>query len=112
MPEACRLSSLYDAWMATTDEAEQARIWREMLMNHAENLWSIGTVAGALQPVVAKDGLRNIPAKAIYSWEPTSMLGVYRIDEFFWGKPTGREAAVPTDAIEATGSLGSEASAR
>ncbi|HEV7874136.1 MAG TPA: ABC transporter substrate-binding protein, partial [Enterovirga sp.] len=96
--EACRLLALYDAWMATVDEAEQARIWREMLMNHAENLWSIGTVAGALQPVVAKNGLRNIPDKAVYSWEPTSMLGVYRIDEFFWSKVPGREAGIPTQA--------------
>ncbi|HEY0571796.1 MAG TPA: hypothetical protein VGD16_09720, partial [Enterovirga sp.] len=64
----------------------------------AENLWSIGTVAGALQPVVAKNGLRNIPDKAVYSWEPTSMLGVYRIDEFFWSKVPGREAGIPTQA--------------
>mgnify|MGYP006145720639 CR=1 FL=1 len=50
--------------------------WREMLKNHAENQWIIGTIAGSLQPVTAKNGLRNLPAKALYSWEPTSMLGV------------------------------------
>jgi peptide/nickel transport system substrate-binding protein len=95
VPAAARLSSLYDRWMTTTDKDEQAQIWREMLMNHAENLWSIGTVAGALQPIVAKDGLRNIPEKAVYSWEPTSMMGVYRMDEFFWAQPTGHEAWMP-----------------
>ena len=57
-----------------------------------ENQWSIGTVAGALQPVVAKSGLINIPERALYSWQPTSMLGVYRVDEFFWDKTAGREA--------------------
>jgi peptide/nickel transport system substrate-binding protein len=95
MPEACRLSALYERWMATTDNAEQTGLWREMLMNHAENQWSIGTVAGALQPIVVKDGLRNVPEKAVYSWEPTSMLGVYRIDEFFWAAPSGKEAWMP-----------------
>jgi peptide/nickel transport system substrate-binding protein len=95
MPAAKRLSELYDRWMGTTDRTEQTAIWREMLMNRAENLWSIGTVAGAIQPIVVKEGLRNVPEKAVYSWEPTSMMGVYRIDEFFWAKPSGKEAWMP-----------------
>ena len=96
MPQAKRLLELYDAWMATADRDEQARIWREMLANRAENLWSIGTVAGALQPIVVKAGLKNIPERAIYSYEPTSQLGVYRMDQFYWDRPTGREAWMPT----------------
>lgn len=105
MGEACdmdaakRLSTLYDKWLATSDDNEQAGIWREMLKIRAENVWSIGTVAGALQPVVAKVGLKNIPERAIYSWEPTSMLGVYRMDEFFWERPTGREAWLPQRTV-------------
>jgi peptide/nickel transport system substrate-binding protein len=63
-----------------------------MLHNHADNQWSIGTVTGALQPVVIKAGLRNVPTRAIYSWEPTSMLGIYRMDEFYWERAMGREA--------------------
>jgi peptide/nickel transport system substrate-binding protein len=94
MPEACRLLKLYGEWMATGEAETQARIWREMLHNHVENQWSIGTVAGALQPIVVKGGLRNVPERALYSWEPTSMLGVYRIDEFYWDRAMGREAAV------------------
>jgi peptide/nickel transport system substrate-binding protein len=27
--------------------------------------------------------LRNVPNKALFSWEPTSLMGVYRIEEFF-----------------------------
>ena len=92
IPEAKRLAELYEAWMKTSDDAEQARIWSEMLQNRAENLWSIGTVAGALQPVVARTGLKNVPERAIYSWEPTSMIGIYRMDEFFWDRSAGREA--------------------
>jgi peptide/nickel transport system substrate-binding protein len=78
--------------MATGDAETQARVWREMLHNHADNQWSIGTVTGALQPVVIKAGMRNVPTRAIYSWEPTSMLGIYRMDEFYWERAMGREA--------------------
>lgn len=92
IPEAKRLVELYTQWMSTSDDAVQARIWHEMLQNHADNQWSIGTVAGAIQPVVVKNGLANVPAKAKYSWEPTSLLGIYRMDEFFWDHPPSREA--------------------
>ena len=92
MPEAQALDALYRRWMSTSNDAEQTRIWKEMLQNHAENLWSIGTVAGAIQPIVLKVGLRNLPKRAIYSWEPTSMLGIYRIDELYWDLGKSRES--------------------
>ena len=98
IPAAKRLADLAREWMSTADDDLQARIWTEMLMNHAENQWSIGTVSGALQPVLARDGLMNIPKRAVYSWEPTSMMGVYRIDEFYWDRTPGREAALPSPA--------------
>ena len=80
--------------MATADEAVHEQVWREMLANHAENQWSIGTLAGAFQPIVARNGLVNIPKKALYSWEPSAMLGVYRVDEFYWDKAAGKEASL------------------
>jgi peptide/nickel transport system substrate-binding protein len=92
IPEAKRLLELYGEWMSTGDVAVQERVWREMLENHAANLWSIGTVAGALQPVVTRNGLKNVPDKAYFSWEPTALLGIYRIDEFYWDRQTGKEA--------------------
>jgi peptide/nickel transport system substrate-binding protein len=92
MPEAKRLLELYREWMSTGDVAVQERVWREMLENHAENQWSIGTVAGALQPIVVRNGIRNVPEKAYFSWEPTALLGIYRIDEFYWDRQTGKEA--------------------
>ena len=92
IPEAQRLIELYKSWMSTADDAAQEAVWREMLRNHVENLWSIGTVAGALQPIVVKAGLTNLPAKALYSWEPTAFLGVYRLDEVFWDRAAGKAA--------------------
>jgi peptide/nickel transport system substrate-binding protein len=95
VPEAKRLIELYAQWMGTGDKTAQEAIWREMLRNHAENQWVIGTVAGALQPIVMKNGLQNLPAKALYSWEPTAMIGIYRADEIYWSKAAGKEARLP-----------------
>jgi peptide/nickel transport system substrate-binding protein len=111
-PEAKRLLVLYHQWLATADSAEQSRIWREMLRIRAENVWSIGTVAGALQPIVIRSGLKNLPERAVYSWEPTSMLGVYRIDELFWDRPPAREAWLPKRGVQATQGNQQDAAAR
>ena len=46
---------------ATASEDEQAQIWHEMLQIWADQVFSIGTVAGVLQPVVVSDRLRNVP---------------------------------------------------
>jgi peptide/nickel transport system substrate-binding protein len=92
MPEAQRLLDLYTTWMNTGNRDVQRDAWTEMLRNHAENQWAIGTISGALQPIVVRNGLRGLPAKALYSWEPTAMIGIYRPDEIFWNKAAGKEA--------------------
>jgi peptide/nickel transport system substrate-binding protein len=84
--------SLYDTWLTTADESVKERIWHEMLELHAENQWVIGTVAGAIQPIVLRDGLKNLQPVDLYSWEPTSLLGVYRVDEIFWDRADRRLA--------------------
>jgi len=92
VPEAKRLLDLYERWMTTSDRTLQREVWREILINHVENQWTIGTVAGALQPIVSKKQLMNIPARAFYSWEPTALIGIYRADEFYWSREPGQEA--------------------
>ena len=92
IPEAKRLLDLYTTWMNTGNRTVQQDAWREMLRNHAENQWSIGTISGALQPIVVRNGLQGLPANALYSWEPTAMIGIYRLDEIFWNKAAGKEA--------------------
>ena len=91
LPVALRLLRLYEHWMATPDEAGRARIWREMLSIHADQVFVIGTVARAPMPVVAARELRNVPEEALYTWDPGAQLGVHRIDEF-WFDP--RAAAI------------------
>jgi peptide/nickel transport system substrate-binding protein len=84
MPEAKELMRLYESWMTSSDDAEKARAWREMLRLSAEQQFTIGTVSGSIQPIVVSDLLRNVPDKALYSWEPTAMLGAYHVDEFYF----------------------------
>ena len=89
-PQAKKLLVAMASWMNATDEAVKARAWHEMLGLHSENVWSIGTVAGALQPVALRNGLINFPKTALYSWAPTALLGIYRMDELFWDRPERR----------------------
>lgn len=83
MPEAAELTALLAEWGRTTDTAMREGIWHRMLANRAENLFTIGTVNGALQPVLYNARLRNVPEKALYGFEPTSYFGAYGMDSFF-----------------------------
>lgn len=86
LPEAIELSGLYQQWMATADEETQQKIWTRMLEINADQQFTIGTVTGQFQPIVAARAMRNIPDRAIFSWEPTSLMGIYRLDQFFYAK--------------------------
>ena len=89
MPEAKALRDLFNRWATGSDETAKAEAWRALLANHAENVWSIGTVAGAPHPVLVRAGLENLPARADWAWEPTAFLGVYRLDELHWNRAPG-----------------------
>ncbi|MDQ0467046.1 ABC transporter substrate-binding protein [Labrys wisconsinensis] len=93
MPEAKQLMDLYDQWLTSSDLSAKAHAWTEMLRLHAENQWVIGTVAGSIQPVVVAEHLKNVPAKAVFSWEPTAMLGAYHIDEFYFDDQSDQSAS-------------------
>lgn len=84
LPEAKRLMELMHAWEAATDDAGRAAAWHEMLKIHADQVYGIGIVAAAPQPVVVSDRLRNVPSDGIWAWEPGAHFGIYRPDEFFF----------------------------
>jgi peptide/nickel transport system substrate-binding protein len=84
LPEAQRLLELHEAWNGSASDDARSAIWREMLAIHADQVFAIGLVAGAPQPVAVSKRLRNVPAKAIYAWDPGAHLGVHRMDEFFF----------------------------
>lgn len=90
LPEARQLMDLYRAWRSAGSRAERAAIWREMLDIWAEQTFTIGLVAGVLQPVVVDLELHNVPVQGVYAWEPGAHFGIYRPDTFFFGPPRPR----------------------
>lgn len=83
LPEVQALSELFDAWMSTTTTEQREQIWGQMLAIHADQVFSIGTVNGSLQPVVRSSRLRNVPDSGLIGFSPTSYLGVYMPDTFW-----------------------------
>lgn len=81
---AVRLMELYDIWLSTADEEKRAEAWTEILEVHAEEILSIGTVEGVIQPVVVRNTLQNVPEVAIYGWDPGANFGLYHMDTFFF----------------------------
>lgn len=84
MPEPKRLMELYDAWNKATDDPTRREIWKEMLKIHSEQIYGIGILAEAPQPVVVADTLRNVPENGTWTWEPGAHFGVHRMDEFWF----------------------------
>jgi peptide/nickel transport system substrate-binding protein len=89
MPDALELVRLYDEWRNTGNDADRERIWLRMLEIHAQQVFTIGIVTRALQPIVVQNALHNVPADGIYSWDPGAYFGMYNIDTF-WIDPKDR----------------------
>jgi peptide/nickel transport system substrate-binding protein len=83
LPEAQRLIELFTDWRKSETTQERAAIWAEMLQINADQVFTIGTVNGSLQPVVSANWLKNVPESALYGYDPCSMLGVYMPDTFW-----------------------------
>ncbi len=84
MPVAQRLLELNAAWRYAESTEERAEIWHKMLKIHADQAFSIGTVNGVPQPVVATTALRNVPEEGIYNWDPGAYFGIYKPDTFWF----------------------------
>ncbi|WP_425079844.1 ABC transporter substrate-binding protein [Ruegeria denitrificans] len=84
MPEAQRLMELAHEWQIATTDEERATVWSEMLNIHADQVYAIGILNGAPQPIVVSNRLRNVPEQAMWAWEPGAHFGIHRPDEFFF----------------------------
>jgi peptide/nickel transport system substrate-binding protein len=80
------LVALDKAWQETTKKAEKVKIWRRMLEIQADQVFTIGIVNGALQPVVVNNALRNVPKKGFYNWQPGAYFGIYKPDTFWFSR--------------------------
>jgi len=91
--------ALSDAWRKAPSREERARIWDRILRINADQVFTIGVVAGVLQPVVVARRLRNMPDKGMFNWEPGAHFGIYRMDGmWFDGATPARTAAAAPKA--------------
>lgn len=84
MAEAIALLELYREWESAEDSAKRREVWLRMLEIHAEQQFTIGTIAGVGQPIVVSNRLRNVPQNGIFSWDPGAQFGMYRPDQFWF----------------------------
>ena len=83
LPSATRLKELYEDWLGTALQPDQSRVWHAMLQIWADETFSIGTVAGVLQPVVVSEKLHNVPEEGFYNWDPGAFFGIFKPDTFW-----------------------------
>ena len=80
------LQALLEQWMNSVSTEQRREIWDQMLALYSDQVFSIGTVNGGLQPLVRSSRLRNIPESGLYGFSPTSYLGVHMPDTFWYEK--------------------------
>ena len=93
LPSAVRLRELYENWLGATSRPTQTQIWHDILQVWADEVFSIGTVGGVLQPVVVSNNLHGIPEKGVYNWDPGAFFGIYKPDHFWFGPPPTAKSA-------------------
>jgi peptide/nickel transport system substrate-binding protein len=79
-----RLLAMADGWSHAKDDRQRKIFWNEMLRIHAEEIYAIGLLNEAPQPVVISKRLRNVPERGIWAFEPGAHFGIHRIDEFYF----------------------------
>ena len=92
IPEGTLLMDLYDAWFSASDHQERKQAWEAMLDLHADQLFSIGLIAGVYQPIAVRNGLENVPREGIWNWNPGAHFGLYGMDRFYFSDPARRNA--------------------
>lgn len=78
------LVRMLEEWRQSTTTAVRAEIWARMLALRADQVLTIGTINASLQPVVRSSRLRNVPEDGLFGFLPTSFLGAYLPDTFFY----------------------------
>ncbi len=84
LPAAIELLEYSKKWTRATSSSEKAEIWKKILEIYSDQVFSIGIVNGALQPIIVNNQIQNVPEKVIYAYSPTSYFGVYLPDTFWF----------------------------
>ncbi len=83
---AKQLLDLHEAWYRADSPKRREEIWHRMLAIWTDQLFTIGIISGALQPVVVNARLRNVPESGIYTWDPGAHFGIYEPDTFWFDR--------------------------
>lgn len=86
MPEVAQLNALHQEWLDAESREAREAIWHKMLEIHADQVFTIGIVSGVKQPIVVRNGLRNVPKEGIFNWDPGAHFGIYRPDTFWFDR--------------------------
>jgi len=70
-----------------------------MLQIWADQVFSIGTVAGVLQPVVVSEKLHNVPEEGFYNWDPGAFFGIFKPDTFWLDTFDSRAKSASSEAL-------------
>jgi len=84
MKEASQLLDYLDEWEQSADPAVRRKAWDRILEVNMEQVFSIGTVNGILQPIVVSPKMRNVPKQGYYAWDPGGYIGLYKPDTFWY----------------------------
>lgn len=84
LPAVEELLEYAGMWKRATSTGEKAEFWNKILSIYSDQVFSIGIVNGALQPVIVNNKLQNVPEEAIYAYSPTSYFGAYLPDTFWF----------------------------
>jgi peptide/nickel transport system substrate-binding protein len=84
IPEVKKLAELAQQWREAKSPEERKAAWHEMLALYTDQVFSIGTVNGTRQPVVAAKTLKNVPDEGVFSFSPGSYFGAYMMDTFWY----------------------------
>ena len=87
-PEVKRLQQLQARMSVTVDKAARQEMWREVIRNHAENVWVIPLVRASSDIGVLSHGFGNVPRRGLASW--VVMTPGYLNPETFYFKDPGR----------------------
>ena len=84
MKEASQLLDYLEEWETSADQATRKKVWDRMLEVNMEQVFSIGTVNGILQPIVVGPKIRNVPKEGYYGFDPGGYIGLYKPDTFWF----------------------------
>ncbi len=68
-PHIIELQRIADEFGTTMDPSRRVKLGKRILAANAENLWTIGTVGLAPQPIVVSDRLRNVADEGLWGWD-------------------------------------------